>query len=179
MNKFQKKSMRLFFLGLVVVIVAAIGILLSIVTGFATNLGFRSQYGYASDIGIAGAVIIGATFCIFIFRRVVRYLDMDELLDALLKLGIKILQKIHIPLAMIGFAVISFHVYIFINLGFKWTLGYVFGALAAIDLLILIISGVLRIFNKGIKSHKVLGMILLVLTIIHIILVKYFPLLML
>ncbi|MGL5417072.1 MAG: hypothetical protein ACRDDY_15100 [Clostridium sp.] len=176
MNKFQKRNLRLFLVSLIVVIIALIGVVISIITGFFSNFGYIREYAYAADIGIAGAVIVGAAFCMFLFRRVIKYLNMDELIDAVLKFFTKILQKIHIPLGMIAVAVISFHVYIFISLGFKWTLGYIFGALAGIVLLIMVVSGILRIFNKGIKSHKGLGIALLILIVVHIILVKYFPL---
>ncbi|MGL4848178.1 MAG: hypothetical protein ACRC28_04500 [Clostridium sp.] len=176
MNKFQKRNLRLFLLSLIVIVVAIACIGFSIITGALSNLGHIREYSYSADVGIAGTLIVGAAFCMFLFRRVIKYLSMDELIDAVLKFFTKILQKIHIPLGMLAVGVISFHVYIFISLGFKWTLGYIFGAFAGIVLLIMVVSGLLRIFNKGIKSHKGLGIALIVLIILHIALIKYFPL---
>ncbi|WP_209797498.1 hypothetical protein [Clostridium moniliforme] len=63
------------------------------------------------------------------------------------------------------------HAYIFLHLGFKWKIGYIFGFSALVDLNLIFITGILRIFNKSIHSHKGLGVIFIILMCLHIALI--------
>lgn len=198
LSPFQKQNLKTFLFGLIVPIIALIFILFSFSGNYLSTFSYKFLKHINSDIGILGEILLLIVLGLWCIRLVIKYINpktfnfiwkltdktkirlsqsskegiasflTNELKKFLIYIA-KFVQKLHIPLAAIGFAIISIHVYIFIHLGFKWTVGYIFGALAAIVLLILFISGILRIFNKGLKTHKYLGIAFIILTLLHII----------
>lgn len=197
LSKFQKRNLRIFFLGIILSIISVIFILFSTSTDFLFNFENHGLKNLSEDLAIGCAVCFGIAVGLWAIRLIIRYLtpkSFDFIWSKLDKTKLKLksntkdnimtfstkplrqflvfigklVQKFHIPLAMIGFAIISIHIYIFLHLGFKWKLGYILGALDGIVLLILIMSGFLRIFNKGFKSHRALGIIFIILMILHI-----------
>lgn len=81
----------------------------------------------------------------------------------------KLIQKLHIPIALVGLSIITYHLYMAFYIGWKWSAGYVLGLVAYILLVLLTISGIARMFNKHIKGHKYLAFVALVFTVLHII----------
>ncbi|WP_297631994.1 hypothetical protein [uncultured Clostridium sp.] len=197
LSKFQKRNLKIFFLGIILAIISVIFILFSMSSNFLFNFSYHGLKNLSEDIAIACAVCFGIAVALWALRLIIRYLNpktfdfiwgkldktklklkdsskhnimsfLTKPIKQLLIFLSRLIQKFHIPLAMIGFAVISIHVYIFLHLGFKWKLGYILGALDGIILIILILSGLLRIFNKGLKNHKYLGILFIIVMILHI-----------
>ncbi len=197
LSKFQKQNLNTFLIGLILPIIAFIFIAFSFSKNYLSNFSYRFLKHFSSNLGTFCEILFLIVISLWCIRLILKYINpktfnfiwnlidktkfrlsktskdfissflTNELKKFLIYIS-KIVQKLHIPLSAIGFAVISIHVYIFIHLGFKWNLGYILGALAAIVLLILFISGILRIFNKGFKTHKYLGISFIILTLLHI-----------
>lgn len=194
----QKYNLRIFSIGFIIAIITLGLILLSIQNDFLFDFGYRVLHKFGSTIGTVCEILFFIVIALWVLRLIIRYLnpktfnfiwkqtdktklklsdDSKEGISNFLITYIKkflifvskIIQKFHVPLALIGFIIIMVHVYIFLHLGFKWNIGYIFGALAAISLLIIFFSGFLRIFNKGFKSHKHLGILFIILMLLHII----------
>ncbi|MGL4873686.1 MAG: hypothetical protein ACRC30_03430 [Clostridium sp.] len=194
----QKYNLRIFSVGFVIAIVVLGLILLSIKNDFLFDFGYRALHKFGSTIGTTCEILFFIVISLWVLRLIIKNLNHKTfnfiwkqtdktnlklsdsnkesistfLINHIKKFLIfvsKIIQKFHVPLALIGFIIIMMHVYIFLHLGFKWKIGYIFGALAAINLLIIFFSGFLRIFNKGFKSHKYLGILFIILMLLHII----------
>ncbi|MGL5648822.1 MAG: hypothetical protein ACRDDY_13325 [Clostridium sp.] len=194
----QKYNLKIFFIGFIIAIITLGLILLSTRYDFLFNFGYHLLHGFGSDLGTTCEILFFIVVSLWVLRLIIRYLNPKTfnfiwkqtdktklklsdnsknnistfLITYIKKFLIfvsKIIQKFHVPLALIGFVIIMVHVYIFLHLGFKWKIGYIFGALAAINLLIIFFSGFLRIFNKGFKSHKFLGILFIILMLLHII----------
>lgn len=143
--------------------------------------------------GIVGLIIFGGSIGLYILRLLLKninpkninklneifknksnnlskHLNNDNItaIKKFLSYWAKIFQSLHIPLSIIGLSIIVYHVYIAFHMGWKWTIGYIFGLLAAICLLILVILGIARIFNKSIKGHKYVGIVFIILSVLHL-----------
>lgn len=143
--------------------------------------------------GIVGLIIFGGSIGLYILRLLLKNINpkninkLDEILKnkfdnlskhlnndnitiikKFLSFWAKIFQSLHIPLSIIGLSIIGYHIYIAFYMGWKWNIGYIFGLLAAICLLILVILGITRIFNKSIKGHKYVGIAFIVLSVLHL-----------
>lgn len=144
--------------------------------------------------GIVGLIIFGGSIGLYILRLLLKNINpkninkLDEIfknkssnlskhlnndnitvIKKFLSFWAKIFQSLHIPLSIIGLSIIGYHVYLAFHMGWKWTIGYILGLLAAICLLILVILGIARIFNKSIKGHKYVGIAFIILAILHLI----------
>lgn len=144
--------------------------------------------------GIVGLIIFGGSIGLYILRLLLKninpkninklgeifknkssnlskHLNNDNItvIKKFLSFWAKIFQSLHIPLSIIGLSIIGYHVYLAFHMGWKWTIGYILGLLAAICLLILVILGIARIFNKSIKGHKYIGIAFIILAILHLI----------
>lgn len=144
--------------------------------------------------GIVGLIIFGGSIGLYILRLLLKNINpkninkLDEIfknkssnlskhlnndnitvIKKFLSFLAKIFQSLHIPLSIIGLSIIGYHVYLAFHMGWKWTIGYILGLLAAICLLILVILGIARIFNKSIKGHKYIGIAFIILAILHLI----------
>lgn len=197
----KNKNLFSFFISFLLVILSCIFIYYSFTNNYinTTNSDFFKHFG--KNLGSFSEVCFFIVIALFVLRLIIKNfnkkgisrinkilnifkLEISEstqvkILDSQLTINIrkfllyvnKILSKFHVLIAMVAIAVITIHGYIFLQLGFKWSLGYILGVLALLNLVVLLFSGYLRIFNKGIHIHKFLGISFIILMLLHIALV--------
>lgn len=201
-NKIIKNRLITTLIFFPLVIISGLLIIYSYVDTPFTNTSFHTMFKIRQYLGIIGIVILAVSIALYFIRLILRYSNPNGInkIDKFLgnfKLSLpksvkedfltpdflssfrkfigffaNIIQKFHIPFAMLGFAIIMYHVYIAYEIGWKWTIGYSFGLLAAIDLLFILFAGIARIWNKSIKLHKYLGFLFIIFTILHILTIK-------
>lgn len=197
----QKKHLIFFAIGIILVICSARFIYSSILSNFLSSFSSEELKNLAKSIATAAEIGFFLAIGLFVLRLIIKNLNQkgvsifnkllnkfhlsipkeaqSEFLEStilgkirkiLLNIS-KIFQRFHVLIALIAASLIIIHAYIFLHLGFKWTIGYILGVLTLIDLGLMLITGILRIFNKSIHAHKALGVIFIILMCLHIALV--------
>ncbi|MGL4740103.1 MAG: hypothetical protein ACRC41_04770 [Sarcina sp.] len=197
LNKMVKKRLLIFFIFLPLLIISGILVLMTMNGIILSGLDHRQLRRFTENVGFYGMFIFAIPIALFVFRLGVKYITpkgVTLLKGILSKIKIKIpnsieerflnseyledvryifaqlakfMQKLHIPIALFGVSVIGYHVYLAFHLGWVWSLGYIFGLIAAIFLLIITLTGIARIFNKSIKTHKFLMFGFVIFTGLH------------
>lgn len=174
-------------------------ILYSINVDYLSNFSVRELDGIRSDFAVAGAYFFAGAGLLFCTRFFLKYTtprgfenltnkikirvsknfteeflegDLIKSLRTLVMILGKIVQNLHVIFALLGTIAISLHVYIAFHIGFKFQLGYIFGLLTLILLILLVITATRRIFNKAIKGHKYLGVLFIISMGLHLLIVK-------
>lgn len=203
-NKIIKNRLLQFLIFLPVLVISGILVLLTMNGTILANSSKHSLLKLTQNIAFYGIFIFIIPIALYILRLFLKYMNpkgIDKLETGLSKIKInisknikekylsgefletlrnifsifaKIAQKLHIPVSLIAVSVIGYHVYLAFHTGWVWNLGYITGLIAAILLLIITITGISRIFNKNIKSHKFISFAFVIFTIIHVITIKYF-----
>ncbi|WP_297522400.1 hypothetical protein [uncultured Clostridium sp.] len=198
LNSMIKKRIKTFFIFLPLPIIAIILIFLTLNHTILSGLDHRGLHELTKNVGFYGIFIFIIQIALFVFRLLMKYstprgiTKIDTLLSKV-KITIptkikekyliskyldtaksifmwfaKLMQKIHIPLSILGTSVIGYHVYLAFHMGWIWSVGYIFGLIAAVFLLIITLSGITRMFNKNIKTHKYLMFGFVIFTALHI-----------
>lgn len=198
---FQKRNLLFFFIGLILISFSLYFIYYSTTNNYLGGFNNKYLKDIAKNLATFAEICFFLAIGLFILRFIIKSLNSNglKILNSFLnkfKLDIpqekqdsflssvilkktksfivfisKIFQKFHVPIAILAISIILIHAYIFLYLGFKWTIGYILGILALIDLIFMLITGMFRIFNKVIHVHKVLGIIFIILMCLHIALV--------
>lgn len=197
----QKNHLIYLVIGIIVTICSTIFIYYSVSNNYLINLNTKRLEDFAKSLATIAEVGFFLAIALFLLRFIIKNLNqkginiLDKLLNKvhidipkevqseflestilskirkiLLNIS-KIFQRFHVIIALLALSIILLHAYIFLHLGFKWTIGYILGILALIDLTLMLITGIFRIFNKSIHAHKVLGVIFIILMCSHIALV--------
>ena len=197
----QKNNLIYFLLGIILVVCSAGFIYYSVSTNYLINFNAKNLKDFAKSLSTLAEIGFFLAITLFALRCIIKNLNQkrENILNKWInKINIviptevqneflentilgkikkylfsisKIFQRFHIIIALISISLILIHVYIFLHLGFKWRVGYIIGILALIDLLLILITGIFRIFNKSIHAHKGLGIIFIILMCLHITLV--------
>lgn len=197
LNKIVKKRLLIFFIFLPLLIISGILVLMTMNGIILSGLDHRQLRKFTENVGFYGMFIFAIPVALFIFRLGVKYITpkgVTLLKGILSKIKIKIpnsieerflnneyledvryifaqlakfMQKLHIPIGLLGISVIGYHVYLAFHLGWVWSLGYILGLIAAIFLLMITLTGIARIFNKNIKTHKFLMFGFVIFTGLH------------
>ncbi|MGL5066537.1 MAG: hypothetical protein ACRC6T_01740 [Sarcina sp.] len=199
LNQMIKKRIKIFFIFLPLLIISLILVFLTLNHTIFSGLNHRSLRRLVENIGFYGVFIFAIPIALFAFRLLMKYsttrgiIQIDELLCKV-KMSIptkikekyliskyldvsksifmwfaKLMQKLHIPISLLGVSVIGYHVYLAFHMGWIWSVGYIFGLIAGIFLLIITLSGIARMFNKSIKTHKYLMFGFVIFTVLHVI----------
>lgn len=199
LNKIIRKRLALFFIFLPLPILSVLLIFLTLNGVIFSELNYHQLHKLTKNIGFYGVFIFAIPILLFVFRLLTRYstprgiIQIEEVLSKF-KVKIpnnikekyliekylnsaknifmwfaKLMQKLHIPISILGLSVIGYHVYLAFHMGWLWHIGYIFGFIAAIFLLLILLSGIIRIFNKSIKTHKLLMFGFIIFTILHVI----------
>ncbi|MBY0757126.1 hypothetical protein K5V21_16970 [Clostridium sardiniense] len=198
---FQKRNLLFFFVGLILISCSLYFIYYSTTNNYLFGFNNKYLKDIAKNLATFAEICFFLVIELFILRSIIKSLNSNclKILNSFLnkfKLDIpqekqykflksdilkktksfiifisKIFQKFHVPIAVLAVSIILIHAYIFLHLGFKWTIGYILGILALTDLILMLITGMFRIFNKVIHVHKVLGIIFIILMCLHIALV--------
>lgn len=198
---FQKRNLLFFFVGLILISCSLYFIYYSTTNNYLFGFNNKYLKDIAKNLATFAEICFFLVIGLFILRSIIKSLNSNglKILNSFLnkfKLDIpqekqykflksdilkktksfiifisKIFQKFHVPIAVLAVSIILIHAYIFLHLGFKWTIGYILGILALTDLILMLITGMFRIFNKVIHVHKVLGIIFIILMCLHIALV--------
>lgn len=198
---FQKRNLLFFFVGLILISCSLYFIYYSTTNNYLFGFNNKYLKDIAKNLATFAEICFFLVIGLFILRSIIKSLNSNclKILNSFsnkFKLDIpqekqykflksdilkktksfiifisKIFQKFHVPIAVLAVSIILIHAYIFLHLGFKWTIGYILGILALTDLILMLITGMFRIFNKVIHVHKVLGIIFIILMCLHIALV--------
>lgn len=189
LNPIVKKRIKTFFIFLPLPIIAIILVFLTLNKTILSGLSHRQLYHLTGNIGFYGVFIFAIPIALFAFRLLMKYStpkgvkqleEWNITLPAILKENLeplknifmwlaKLMQKLHIPISLLATSVIGYHVYLAFHMGWVWSIGYILGLIAAIFLLIITITGIARIFNKSIKTHKFLMFGFVIFTVLHVI----------
>ncbi|MGL4990297.1 MAG: hypothetical protein ACRC57_03895 [Sarcina sp.] len=202
MNKMIKKRLIELLIFIPIPIISIILIFLTMNGSIFGTLEHRSLHKLVENIGFYGVFIFIVPAALFVFRLLIKYtapkgvndlqsflssfnvkisnnvknkfLDYKYLPDIrkLFSLLGKFFQKLHIPICLIAISVIGYHIYLAFHMGWIWSIGYITGFIAAIFLLLITITGITRIFNKNIKTHKYLIFGLGIFTVLHVLTIK-------
>ncbi len=197
----QKSHLIYFVVGLIVAIFSAIFIYYSISNNYLINFNPKRLKDFAKSLATIAEIGFFLAIGLFVLRFIIKNLNQkgvtildkglnkihidipkevqSEFLESTILAKVrkfllsisKIFQRFHIIIALLALSIIIIHAYIFLHLGFKWTIGYILGVLTLIDLALMLITGIFRIFNKSIHAHKGLGIIFIILMCLHIALV--------
>lgn len=197
----KNKNLFSFFISFLLVVLSCIFIFYSFTNNYinTANSDFFKHFG--KSLGSFSEICFFIVIALFVLRLIIKNfnkkgisrinkilnifkLEISEstqvkILDSNLTITIrkflllvnKILSKSHVFIAMVAIAVVIIHGYIFLQLGFEWSLGYILGILAILNLVLVLFSGYLRIFNKSIHVHKFLGISFIILMLLHIALI--------
>ncbi|MGL4760954.1 MAG: hypothetical protein ACRCWG_05775 [Sarcina sp.] len=199
LNQMIKKRIKTFFIFLPLPIISLILVFSTLNHTIFSGLNHRSLRRLVENVGFYGVFIFAIPIALFAFRLLMKYsttrgiIQIDELLSNV-KMSIptkikekyliskyldisksifmwlaKLMQKLHIPISLLGVSVIGYHVYLAFHMGWIWSVGYIFGLIAGIFLLIITLSGIARMFNKSIKTHKYLMFGFVIFTVLHVI----------
>ncbi|AIY84340.1 MAG: hypothetical protein KIB43_13965 [Clostridium baratii] len=197
----QKNHLIYLLVGILVAVCSAIFIYYSVSNNYLINFNPKILKNFAKSLATIAEIGFFLAIGLFILRFIIKNLNqkgvniLDKVLNKvhidipkevqseflestilakvrkiLLNIS-KIFQRFHIIIALLALSIILLHAYIFLHLGFKWTIGYILGVLAVLDLALILITGIFRIFNKSIHAHKALGVIFIILMCLHIALV--------
>lgn len=194
----QKERLASFAIGTILIICSAFLIYYSVTNNYLLKFNPKRLKDFAKTLATTAEIGFFLVIGLFVLRLIIKNLNQKgvNLLDKVLNkihlnipkeaqseflestilgkirkflLSIsKIFQRFHILIALIAISIIMIHAYIFLHLDFKWKIGYIFGFLALVDLGLMLITGILRIFNKSIHGHKGLGVIFIILMCLHI-----------
>lgn len=197
-NQLVKKRLKTFFIFLFLPIISLILVFLTLNHTILAGLDYRQLRRFTENVGFYGVFIFAIPIALFVFRLLLKYssvkgINQIENLLSKIKINIpnnfkekylnadtlntfksifawfsKLMQKLHIPISMLATSVIGYHVYLAFHLGWIWDSAYIFGLIAAIFLLIITITGIARIFNKSIKTHKFLMFGFVIFTVLHV-----------
>lgn len=201
LNSIIRKRLILFFVFLFLPIISLIFIYLTYNQDILENLDYRHFLYFTKNVGFYGVFIFAIPIGLFVFRFLMKYTTpkgvttIDNFLSKI-KINIptkikeryfhedylsdirsifvwfaKLLKRLHIPVSLLAISVIGYHVYLAFHSGWIWNLEYISGLIAAIFLVIITITGIARMFNKGIKTHKFLMFGFIIFTVLHILLV--------
>lgn len=198
---FQKRNLLFFFVGLILISCSLYFIYYSTTNNYLFGFNNKYLKDIAKNLATFAEICFFLVIGLFILRSIIKSLNSNglkilnsflnkfkldipqEKQDKFLKSDIlkktksfiifisKIFQKFHVPIAVLAVSIILIHAYIFLHLGFKWTIGYILGILALTDLILMLITGMFRIFNKVIHIHKILGITFIILMCLHLALV--------
>lgn len=183
-NKTVKNRIILTLIFFPLILISAGIIIYSVSVNGVSNVNYRFAFRFRNLFAIVGTALIGISFVLFCLRLFLKYSNpkrsgshissSESLIQFRKFVGFitKIVQKVHIPAAILGFCVIMYHVYLAFEIGWVWKAYYVIGVIAATNLLLLIIVGIIRIWNKGIKVHKYLSFSLVFFVLLHLITMK-------
>ncbi|MGL4571037.1 MAG: hypothetical protein ACRCVJ_08225 [Clostridium sp.] len=194
----RKIDLVFFAIGIILIICALVFVYKSMSTDYLLSVNSKSLKGFGKDLATFCEICFFLVIGLFIIRLILKnmgpkgmqlfnkgltkaHIKLPEqskeqyfntvILTKIRKIILpiaKLFQKFHVPIAIVACSVIIIHGYIFFHLGFKWNAGYILGVLALSDLVLMIITGFFRIFNKGIHAHKGLGVLFIILMILHI-----------
>lgn len=197
----QKNHLIYFVVGLIVALFSAIFIYYSVSNNYLINFNPKRLKDFAKSLATIAEIGFFLAIGLFVLRFIIKNLNQkgvtildkglnkihidipkeiqSEFLESTILAKVrkfllsisKIFQRFHIIIALLALSIIIIHAYIFLHLGFKWTIGYILGVLTLIDLALMLITGIFRIFNKSIHAHKGLGIIFIILMCLHIALV--------
>ncbi|WP_024614225.1 hypothetical protein [Clostridium sp. Ade.TY] len=197
----QKSHLIYFVVGLIVAIFSAIFIYYSVSNNYLINFNPKRLKDFAKSLATIAEIGFFLAIGLFVLRFIIKNLNQkgvtildkglnkihidipkevqSEFLESTILAKVrkfllsisKIFQRFHIIIVLLALSIIIIHAYIFLHLGFKWTIGYILGVLTLIDLALMLITGIFRIFNKSIHAHKGLGIIFIILMCLHIALV--------
>lgn len=197
----QKSHLIYFVVGLIVAIFSAIFIYYSVSNNYLINFNPKRLKDFAKSLATIAEIGFFLAIGLFVLRFIIKNLNQkgvtildkglnkihidipkevqSEFLESTILAKVrkfllsisKLFQRFHIIIALLALSIIIIHAYIFLHLGFKWTIGYILGVLTLIDLALMLITGIFRIFNKSIHAHKGLGIIFIILMCLHIALV--------
>lgn len=202
MNKVVKKRLAQFFIFLPVLIVAGILVLLTMNGDIFSQLDHRSLRKLTENVGFYGMFIFIIPVGLYFFRLFAKHTTpksaeklehflsnfkikipskvkekyfhseyLEDIRGLFIAFG-KLFQKLHIPISIIGISVIGYHVYLAFHMGWVWSIGYITGLIAAIFLLIITLTGIARMFNKSIKTHKYIMFGFVIFTGLHFLTIK-------
>lgn len=197
----QKSHLIYFVVGLIVAIFSAIFIYYSVSNNYLINFNPKRLKDFAKSLATIAEIGFFLAIGLFVLRFIIKNLNQkgvtildkglnkihidipkevqSEFLESTILAKVrkfllsisKIFQRFHIIIVLLALSIIIIHAYIFLHLEFKWTIGYILGVLTLIDLALMLITGIFRIFNKSIHAHKGLGIIFIILMCLHIALV--------
>ena len=198
LNKLTINRLKSFFIFLFLPIISVILIFLTLNHIILGGLDHKELRDLTKNVGFYGVFIFAIPIALFVFRLLMKYSTpkgiskIDDLLSKI-KINIpnkikekylitkylnpaksifmwfaKLMQKLHIPLSLLATSVIGYHVYLAFHMGWVWSIGYIFGLIAAVFLLIITITGLSRMFNKTIKTHKFLMFGFIIFTVLHV-----------
>lgn len=198
LNKFQKSHLIFFFVGIILFLVSLsfaiyfftsnyfLSFTYKPLKSFAKNIATISEIGFflalglfvlrflIKDLSSRGVSLLNKQLSRFNFEiptdisnKILGSYPFKKFREILMPFA-KFFQRFHIIFALLAGSIILIHGCIFLSLGFKWEIGYIFGILAMVNLFIIIVSGIFRIFNKNILGHKHLGISFIVLMCLHI-----------
>lgn len=194
----QRENLIFFSIGFCLVCCSLVFLYYSNFTDLLSNFNPKSLKHFSKSLATFSEICFFLAIGLFILRTLIKNLNskgvnlIDKLLNRI-KISIpenikenflksiilskvrsfliyisKIFQKFHVPIAILAASIIIIHGGIFLFLGFKLKIGYILGLATLIDLILMILTGFLRIFNKGIKIHKFLGVLFIILMLLHI-----------
>lgn len=194
----QKNHLMYFFIGFIFIICCTIFIYYSISNNYLIRFNSKNLKYFSKSISTIAEIGFFGAFGLLFFRFIIKNLNQKgvnilnkglnkfnldipkevqiKFLESILLskfknfllIASKILQKFHLIIALLAISIVIIHSYIFFHLGFKWNVKYILGVLSFINLVLIFITGIFRIFNKNINAHKVLGIIFIVLMLLHI-----------
>lgn len=165
----KKERHRVFYSLTILILMAALVAFLIIQSYAGLNIvNVRALRGLRGITGLAAAAAFSIAVGMYVVRRVVKRISAKEIKQKFLALA-RILREWHVPISIIGFAIVLLHTYIALSRGFRFEARYISGIAALGILAIQMLSGIFRYKRIGVKFHMIMGILFITSMCIHLI----------